>query len=84
MPKTSAQDTSERLEPTTPVGFLEAQRLRFAPQSGYNLVGPDFFDPPGEDLYVLAHYGTREEAEAARTTLRDGGAGVVVVGPEAP
>ncbi len=84
MPKTSAQDTSERLEPTTPVGFLEAQRQRFAPQSGYNLVGPDFFYPPGEDLYVLAHYDTREEAEAARTTLRDGGAGVVVVGPEAP
>jgi hypothetical protein len=36
------------------------------PASGYNLVGLDDFEWPGEQLYPLGHFETRAEAEAAQ------------------
>jgi hypothetical protein len=34
------------------------------PKAGFRVVLVDTFDPPGEDLHVLADFETREEAEA--------------------
>lgn len=35
------------------------------PKTGYNVVGVDDFEPPGDQLYIIGHYESREEAEAA-------------------
>ena len=43
------------------------KRIReFTPDEGYNLVGVDSFEAPGEELYLIDHFATREEAEAAK------------------
>ena len=39
---------------------------RFIPREGFNVVGVDSFEEPGDELYLIGHYATREEAEAAR------------------
>ena len=41
-----------------------AQKRQFTPEAGYNVVGLDDFEPAGEELYLIAHVDTREEAEA--------------------
>jgi hypothetical protein len=39
--------------------------LKFhTPDTGYNLVGIDDFELPGEMLYIIAHFDTWEEAIA--------------------
>jgi hypothetical protein len=43
----------------------QAEILRFTPQEGFNVVGVDSFEMPGEALYLVGHYGTRKEAAAA-------------------
>lgn len=37
---------------------------RFTPRSGFNVVGRDDFEEPGEMLYLVASCATRPEAEA--------------------
>lgn len=39
---------------------------RFIPSEGFNVVGVDSFEEPGDELYLIGHYTTREEAEAAK------------------
>ena len=41
---------------------------RFIPNEGFNVVGVDSFEEPGDELYLIGHFATREEAEAARAT----------------
>lgn len=36
------------------------------PGGGYNVVGVDTFDEPGEALFLVDNFPTREEAEAAK------------------
>ena len=49
-----------------------ADKARFIPKSGFNLVGLDDFEEPGAQLILLAHYSTREKAEAgAAATAKD-------------
>lgn len=43
-----------------------AHKRQFIPKQGYGLVGLDDFERPGEELYLVGHFGSREEAEAAR------------------
>lgn len=43
----------------------QAEILRFTPEEGFNVVGVDSFERPGEALYLVGHYATREEAAAA-------------------
>ena len=38
---------------------------RCTPATGYNLVGVDRFEMPGECAYVIGHHTTIEEAQAA-------------------
>jgi hypothetical protein len=39
----------------------------FTPPSGFNLVGLNDYELPGEQLYLIAHFSTIEEAEAAQS-----------------
>ena len=41
---------------------IERHRREHVPKSGFNLVGMDAFEMPGEELYLIAHFATREEA----------------------
>jgi hypothetical protein len=43
----------------------QAEILRFTPKEGFNVVGVDSFERPGEALYLVGHYATRKEAAAA-------------------
>ena len=75
-------------EPTPPAEALmglfekmERHKREFIPTTGFNLVGLDDFELPGEELYLIAHYATREEAEAAmkRQPVSDG---MFIYGPD--
>jgi len=39
----------------------------FTPETGFNLVGIDSYEMPGEKLYLIAHFDTLKEAEKAQT-----------------
>jgi hypothetical protein len=43
----------------------QAEILRFTPEEGFNVVGVDSFERPGEALYLVGRYATRREAAAA-------------------
>ncbi len=73
--------TAEAATPTD-LDFMAAYKRTLIPKSGYNLVAPDGFEPPNDDLYLIANYATREEAEAARKRLRSGGARALIYGPQ--
>ncbi len=45
---------------------IEDEVERFTPKEGYNVVGEDDFEMPGERLHLLGHFKTREEAEASK------------------
>jgi len=68
-------------ETLTDLEFIAAHRRGWVPESGYNLVGPDYFLPPCDQMYLLGHYATREQAEAARKILRGGGERALIYGP---
>jgi hypothetical protein len=42
-----------------------AEIRKFTPEEGFNVVGVDAFERPGEALYLVGHYATRHEAQAA-------------------
>ncbi len=44
---------------------------RFSPKTGFNVVGEDDFELPGERLFLLGHFATKEEAEAAAQEHRE-------------
>jgi hypothetical protein len=41
------------------------EKRKLVPKSGYNLVGVDDFEMPGERLYLIGHYTTEEAANDA-------------------
>jgi len=47
-----------------------AQKKQFVPESGYNVVGVDSFEKPGEELYLIAHVDTEKEANAIAAKKR--------------
>lgn len=55
------------------MGMMEkmmADKARFVPDEGFNLVGLDDFDDPGEQLYLIGNYETRELAQAEMAKRR--------------
>ena len=42
-----------------------AAKAEMIPKRGFNLVGGDEYEDPGEELYLIGHYQTRKKAEAA-------------------
>ena len=52
---------------------MKKDRERFTPKTGFNLVGVDDFERPGEQLYLIDHFPDRDAAEkalAARKKVR--------------
>ena len=55
----------------------------FTPATGYNVVGVDTFELPGEGLYLVGHYKTQKGAERARAAHeRESGNPTHVYGPD--
>lgn len=50
----------------TPMEKMMDERESMTPDTGYNLVGFDDFEDPGEMLYLIGHFDTAEEAEAEK------------------
>lgn len=44
---------------------IAREKKEFTPSSGFNLVGVDTFEDPGEQLYLIKHFTGRGEAETA-------------------
>jgi hypothetical protein len=42
-----------------------AQKKAMTPKKGFNLVGLDDFEEPGEQLFLIGHYESKAEAEKA-------------------
>ena len=63
---------------------MRADIKRFTPEQGYNLVGVDDFEMPGKQLYLIGHFATRAEAEAAQRDFnaRSNGDKAYIYGPE--
>lgn len=47
------------------IDAIVADIKRCTPTTGYNLVGIDLYEAPGECAYVVGHFTTREAADAA-------------------
>lgn len=83
MPPSSAEEP-----PPSPAEMLSlfevmaAQKLRFTPKTGYNLVGLDDFEPFGEELYLVGHFATRQEAEQALKAERGCHDRIYIYGPD--
>ena len=41
---------------------------RNTPKTGFNLVGVDTYEMPGEELYFISHHKTEAEANAAKAS----------------
>ncbi len=44
---------------------MDARVKELTPKKGFNLVGVDKFEQPGDELYLVKNFDTRAEAEAA-------------------
>ena len=67
--------------------MLEAMRkdkARFIPATGFNVIGVDDFEDPGEQLYLIGHYETEDQAKAALKEWqgRNPGEATHLYGPE--
>jgi hypothetical protein len=62
---------------------LEAIKEK-TPKEGYNLVGVDDFEDAGDDLYLIDHFATWDEAhkELVRRKAADGSLTLYIYGPE--
>ena len=50
---------------------LDAQlAMTPGPGEGYNVVGVDTFEDPGDELFLISNHATREEAETAAAAYR--------------
>lgn len=49
---------------------IEAERRALTPETGFNVVGVDRFELPGEAAYLVSHHDTRAEAEAVAKRMK--------------
>ncbi len=42
---------------------IQAEKLKFVPKKGFNVVGVDKTALPGEALFLVGNYNTREDAQ---------------------
>ncbi len=43
---------------------MTANKKKFIPKEGFNVVGVDDYEDPGEQLFLIAHYKTEDVAKA--------------------
>jgi len=63
---------------------MMAAKRALMPKEGYNLVGVDDYEEPGEDLYLIGNYASAEDAEAAKLAKENDGCSdkMFIYGPE--
>ena len=44
---------------------VQARVKEMTPKTGFNVVGVDKFETPGEELYLVGHFALRSDAEKA-------------------
>lgn len=49
---------------------IEKERKEMTPKKGFNCVGVDKFEVPGEALYLVSHHGSRAEALSAAKKMK--------------
>lgn len=52
-------------KPQIPLALQLADKKKFIPKAGFNLVGLDDYEKPGEQLFLVKNYKDRSEAESA-------------------
>lgn len=62
---------------------MQKDRERFTPKTGYNVVGVDDFERPGEQLYLISHHKDMAAAQAALEAFkaRSKGDAAYIYGP---
>lgn len=62
---------------------MSEDKAKFIPKTGYNVVGVDDFELPGEQLYLVRHFDDEAAATAAATKFKkdNPGEAAYVYGP---
>ena len=42
--------------------IFEKEKIKLTPESGFNLIGTDYFAEPGNQLYLVEHFEMYEDA----------------------
>ena len=45
---------------------FEEQKIKLTPENGFNLVGIDYFEEPGNQLYLVEHFEMYQDALNAK------------------
>jgi len=69
-PKPKPISAKEELPKNSMWDSMLANKKAALPTTGFNLVGCDDFELPGEQLYVISNHATREEAEHAQSEYK--------------
>lgn len=66
------------------ISKMLAAKESLIPTEGYNLVGLDDFEDPGEELYLIGNYATAAEAEVVKVARENAGEGdrMFIYGPD--
>ena len=46
--------------------IFEEQKIKLTPETGFNLVGIDYFEEPGNQLYLVEHFEMYQDALNAK------------------
>ena len=46
--------------------IFEEQKIKLTPETGFDLVGIDYFEEPGNQLYLVAHFEMYQDALNAK------------------
>lgn len=46
--------------------IFEGQKIKLTPETGFNLVGIDYFEEPGNQLYLVEHFEMYQDALNAK------------------
>ena len=45
---------------------FEKEKMKLTPETGFNLVGMDYFENPGNQLYIIEHFEMYQDALNAK------------------
>ena len=45
---------------------FEKEKIKMTPETGFNLVGIDYFENPGNQLYIVEHFDMYQDALTAK------------------
>ena len=58
--------------------MMEADKKKFIPKTGYNVVGVDTFEDPGEQIYLIAHFSDKAKAVSKQKQFQKENPGIAV------